>query len=106
MGDELPPLGPHGRRPNAPRDARGKWLSEPKGDRVTSRGNSKTYIVKRLRRGGHDVLIGMIRRREISAYAAARKAGFGGPPRTHRPPKPQEPEPVVDVDTFVKALIA
>jgi hypothetical protein len=45
----------------------------------------------------------MIRRREISARAAARKAGFGGPPRTHRPPKPSEP--VVDVDTFVKSLI-
>jgi hypothetical protein len=46
----------------------------------------------------------MIRRREISARAAARKAGFGGSPRTHRPPKPAEPKPI-DPVTFAKILV-
>src|SRR5215468_12792874 len=74
----------HGRSASAPRDTRGRYLSQPKSDRVTSRGNSKTYIIKRLARGGHHVLIGMVRNREISAREGARRAGFGGPPRTHR----------------------
>jgi hypothetical protein len=71
---------------------------------LPQRGNSRTYIVHRLARDGRTDLVAMVRNRQISAYAAARKAGFGGPARTHRQPKPKEPEPV-DVETFVKSLI-
>jgi hypothetical protein len=99
MDDEPALLLPHGRPPDAPRDDRGRWLPEPKSNVVTSRGNSRTYIVRRLARGGHHVLIGMILNREISARAAARRAGFGGPPRSHRP----EPE---QRRYDVKAMIA
>jgi hypothetical protein len=55
-----------------------------------------------LARDGKTVLLGLLRNREISAREAAKKAGYGG--RTHRQPKPKEPEPV-DVETFVKSLI-
>src|SRR5262249_17255015 len=103
MDDETTPLRAHGRSASAPRDTRGRYLSQPKSDRVTSRGNSKTYIIKRLPRGGHHVLNRMIRNREIFAGEGARRAGFGGPPRTHRPPKPSEP--VVDPKTFAKILV-
>jgi hypothetical protein len=69
---------------------------------VTQRGNSRTYIIERLSRDGHHTLTAMVREGRMSAYAAARKAGFGGPPRTHRlptdPPKPS-------IDDFVKTLI-
>jgi hypothetical protein len=46
----------------------------------------------------------MIRRREISAYKAAKKMGFGRPPRTHRPPNSDKPEPI-DPVTFAKMLV-
>jgi hypothetical protein len=89
MTDELTPLAPHGRRPDAPRDARGKWLSEPKGDRVTSRGHAKTYIVRRLSRDGRHDLTALVRNREISARQASIRAGWGGPPKTQRPEQPR-----------------
>jgi len=57
-----------------------------------------------LARDGKTVLLGLLRNREISAREAAKRAGYGG--RSHRPPKPSEPEPPKSIDDFVKALIA
>src|SRR5262245_46267908 len=96
MDDELsqPRLGKHG----------GPRVKGQRGNGVTKRGNSRSYIIERLSRDGHHTLTAMVRNREISAYAAARKAGFGGPPRTHRPPKPPEP-PKPSIEDFVKMLI-
>jgi len=104
MDDEFTPLAPHGRRRNAPRNERGQYVSEPKITNVKSGGNGRTYIVRRLLRDQKTELIAMVRRREISARAAAQRAGFCLPPKSHRPPKSAEPKPV-DVDTFVKSLI-
>jgi hypothetical protein len=103
--DNEPTLGPHGRPANARRKKNGQYASEPaKSNRVTSRGNSKTYTVARLTRDGAHILIGMLRRREISARKAAKKAGWGGPPRTHRAP-PEAPAPLTPTTVNIKALI-
>jgi hypothetical protein len=80
----------------------GPRIKGQRGNGVTKRGNSRTYIIERLSRDGHHILTAMVRNRQISAYAAARKAGFGGPPRTHRQPKPS-PKP--SIEDFVRALI-
>ena len=106
MADELTPLTPHGRRLDAPRDERGRYLPQAKTDAVNSGGNGRTYIVRRLMRDGRTELVAMVREGRMSAYAAARKAGWAGRPRTHRQPKPLEPEPPKpSIEDFVKMLI-
>lgn len=105
MDDELPPLALPGRPPGTPRDKAGRYLSQPKSPNVTTRGNGRAYIVRRLSRDGRFDLVAMVRRREMSAYAAARKAGWGGPPRTHRAPSPPTSASPVPVRVDVKALV-
>jgi hypothetical protein len=100
----LIPLQPHGRRPDAPRNERGEYVSEPQTSHVKSGGNSRTYIIRRLSRDGHHELTGLVRSRKISAREASIRAGWGGSPRTHRQPKPDEPKPI-DPETFAKILV-
>jgi hypothetical protein len=101
MADDLTPLAPHGRRPDAPRNERGQYVSEPKNAAVKSGGNGRTYIIRRLARDGRTELVAMVRSGRMSAYEAAKRAGYGG--TSHRP-KPSEP-PQPSIADFVKALI-
>jgi hypothetical protein len=75
--DDIVPLGPHGRPSGAKRGAKGRYAQEPvKADRI-SYGDGRLYILRRLSRDGHHILIALMRNREISGQAAAARAGFG-----------------------------
>jgi hypothetical protein len=56
----------------------GKRTPGQQGDNVTlrSRGNSRDYLIARLRRDGRDDLVEAIEARKISAFAAAVVAGY------------------------------
>ncbi|MBV8737677.1 MAG: hypothetical protein JO007_10535, partial [Alphaproteobacteria bacterium] len=80
--DEMVVLGKQGRLSDAPRDAKGRFLSgSPKGDNIIfgQRGTSSGYTLARLDRDGHTDLAAKVRSREISAHAAAIEAGFRRP---------------------------
>jgi hypothetical protein len=89
MDDE--PLSPIGRPRNAPRGIDGRYLPEPgKGKQVTTRGNGRLYIIKRLSRDGRHDLVALVRNREISAKNALAQARWGAqkqPPKTPAPVK-------------------
>jgi hypothetical protein len=71
MGDDLTPLAPHGRRPDAPRDARGRYSKDSAATSGTPVGRGRLYVVRRLLRDQKTELVGLVREGRMSAYEAA-----------------------------------